>query len=392
MSTFRFPEWRELSRDEQIPIINLPTDKTYFVRGGPGTGKSILAIHRIAKLHDIEPETSVKMLVYNKALQLHLAEGLAASGLDKDIVQTCHKWLYDMGCKRIGSALWGYDWGKVKQHALDRMEKEGPIGHLILDEAQDIPKKLLEILHSVSVNATIFTDDKQAINEEGAKEGLCRLGDIRAVFEAPPGRTYDLTKNFRNTQPILDAAYLLRPLDHGELPDRAIRTEGQIPTIRQSSIEDLVQRVETYYINNIEHDDDGNIRGPTIGIGVPRNREPEIIQVLQESEVFRSCHQLYTNSNAREGYYKANLPGATVLPYDMMKGLEFSAVFMPILDDSSLHAEGNDDKKSTNQNLVYVVSTRARDVLEYSYACDMPASWLTAAIKSACTAGKINRA
>ena len=76
MSHFKLPEWQELSRDEQIPIINLPTDKTYFVRGGPGTGKSILAIHRVAKLRDLEPETSVKLLVYNKPLQLHLSDAL----------------------------------------------------------------------------------------------------------------------------------------------------------------------------------------------------------------------------------------------------------------------------------------------------------------------------
>ena len=35
------PKWEELSKDEQIPIVNLPLEGNFVVIGGPGTGKTI---------------------------------------------------------------------------------------------------------------------------------------------------------------------------------------------------------------------------------------------------------------------------------------------------------------------------------------------------------------
>ena len=378
MSHFKLPEWRELSRDEQIPIINLRTDRTYFVSGGPGTGKSILAIHRVARLRDLEPKSAVTFLVYNKALQLHLRDCVKAAGLDARTVQTCHQWIWNQ--TRLGkTGLWGYNWKKVREIIEKRAANRKTIDHLIIDEAQDVPEPLLQILHTQSRNATIFIDNKQAINPDARKFGLRELAEVRAIFEAGTGCTFELTRNFRNSQPILDAALALHPLPDGELPPKATRKDGPTPVLRRATSSQLLKRIETYHANN---------PADRIGVAVPRRRDREVFENLSQSEV---PTQLYSNPNAHDGSYSATAPGATVLAHDVMKGLEFDAVFMPFLEETSLHSEKTPEEIESNQNLVYVVSTRARSFLEYSHDGDLPSSWLTTALDAACEAGKIRR-
>lgn len=380
MSDFKLPEWRELSRDEQIEIINLPTDRTYYVRGGPGTGKSILAIHRVARLRDLEPDTNVKLLVYNKALQLHLRHALSATKLDTEVAQTCHSWIWHMTGFKPPPRVWDYDWDSVRDLVERKTGGEKTIGHLIIDESQDVPQPLLEILSRLSVNATIFVDDKQAISTVAREHGLCQLAQIRSIFEQGPQRTFDLTRNFRNSQPILNAAHALRPPQPHEIADQAIRQDGPRPVLRRAAIDDVIGRIETYHANN---------PADRIAVAVPRGRDREIHNKLSQSEV---PAQIYTNKNASDGTYSACAKGATVLTHDVMKGLEFDAVFMPFLDDPGLHSERTPDELETNQNLVYVVSTRARHFLEYSHDRDLPSSWLSTAFDFACETGHIRRA
>ncbi|NKI35125.1 AAA family ATPase [Wenzhouxiangella sp. XN79A] len=380
MSDFRLPEWQELSRDEQIPIINLPTDKTYFVRGGPGTGKSILAIHRVARLRDLEPDTPVKLLVYNKPLQLHLDDALNAVGLGSGTAQTCHSWLWHMTRFKPPSNVWNYDWKRVREIIDKKANGNKIIGHLIIDECQDVPAPLLEILATCSENATIFVDDKQAISASAREHGLCQLAEIRTIFDQGPNRTFDLSRNFRNSQPILDAAHALRPPQTYEIPDNAIRKEGPKPSLRRADIDEVVERVETYHANN---------PADRIAIAVPRSRSRALLGKLEASEV---PTQFYSNKNANDGTYSATAKGATVLAHDMMKGLEFDAVFMPFLETPELHAETDPELVETNQNLVYVVATRARSYLEFSHSEDLPTSWLTRALERACSEGQIRRA
>jgi len=123
-----FPRWEELSDDEQKPIYNLPLDRTYIVTGGPGTGKTILAIHRAARLRKRYGEKAkIKFLVFNKPLMLYLRQALVETGLtnadDDDnnsacTAQTWHSWFYKFyynKTKRKVPEIVDYepDWGKV---------------------------------------------------------------------------------------------------------------------------------------------------------------------------------------------------------------------------------------------------------------------------------------
>ena len=385
--SFKLPKWTELSKDEQIPIVNLPIERTYFVRGGPGTGKSILAIHRAAKIKDLGgggggggggDGGKVKILVYNKALQLHLMDALKSVGLDT-VAQTCHSWLYQLGFKLAqgGNGLWNYDWDKVRTVAKSKAGDNGKLfSHLILDEAQDIPRPLLEILAELSEVATIFVDDRQAISDEARKWGMVALADIRAIFDPGQSSVYDLSRNFRNTQPILDMALAIRPLDDYDIPDTARRTEGARPTIEKVGLQELVKHLKTYCTNQPAN---------TVGVAVP---ETSVMYSLHSSCLDAGLNvQIYTNQRAHSGQYRPSAAGITILHMDVIKGLEFDAFFVPFLD-SKFYTEG---EVQIRRNLLYVACTRPREYLALFHDAPLANFWIKKSLDDAVAAEKLVR-
>lgn len=93
----RLPAWGELSKDEQVPVLNLPTDRNCVVLGPPGSGKTILALHRAARLKKEGRE--VLVLTYNRLLSIYLQEALDAIGLDHYAAQTYHSLVDIIFCK-----------------------------------------------------------------------------------------------------------------------------------------------------------------------------------------------------------------------------------------------------------------------------------------------------
>lgn len=379
MSHFQLPEWRQLSRDEQIEIVNLPTNRTYVVRGGPGTGKSILAIHRAAKLMDTEPDARVKLIVYNKPLQLHLSDALKAVGLSGNWATTCHSWIQQVSGigVREANGLWGYDWDRVRLNLRSRMTGERLYDHLILDEAQDIPRPLLEILSELSANATIFVDDRQAINDEARQHGLVGLASIRAAFDPEKNAVFDLSRNFRNSQEILDAAHAIRPLASYEVPDRAIRRGESKPLLMRSGIEGIVKAISTHHVNN---------PADRIGVAVPDTSiRWKLRKALEEASVPVQTFERTAYGRVKD--YDPCAEGATILTYNVIKGLEFDAMFLPFLDNPFF---SNDDSE-TRRNMVYVAATRARTHLTFVHEGSMGAGWLDLALQKACNTGIIRQ-
>lgn len=62
----------DLNPQEQLPIVNLPLNDSYIVRGGPGTGKTIMAIIRAEQLR--ANNQRLNFLVFNKPLCIYIQE------------------------------------------------------------------------------------------------------------------------------------------------------------------------------------------------------------------------------------------------------------------------------------------------------------------------------
>lgn len=354
------PKWEELSRDEQVPIVNLPLNGNYVVVGGPGTGKTILALYRAARWRKISEnaDSEISFLIFNRTLKQYIQDSIDKMELEDSQVRTWHSWIYNFykdhargSCPEISK--YSPDWDKIEKD-LEEVLKHKHIEYLILDEAQDFPPKLLSILARVSKSATIFGDSQQALTN-----ALSTTDDFTSAFNA--GRkVHYLNQNYRNTKEISDLAHLFYTGDETDIPARPRRT-GQKPRLTKcKDFEEATSIIANYSNNN-----------PALNIGVliPNCSD-------RTSRIIRYCSSISTKSKGKVQKYISGQKigpesfsfdddGVKILSYNTMKGLEFDAVFMVDIDDA-FFIEENDLKNKA----VYVGSTRAKDSLTFLYIND----------------------
>ena len=100
------PEIAALIDPEQFELITLPSSGLVAVRGGAGSGKTTVALHRIAYLAYAEPHrfhpTRMIVLVWGKALQAYVAHVLPALGVKGVLVSTWETWARKMRIRHFG--------------------------------------------------------------------------------------------------------------------------------------------------------------------------------------------------------------------------------------------------------------------------------------------------
>ncbi|MCE2482300.1 MAG: DUF2075 domain-containing protein [Alphaproteobacteria bacterium] len=76
----RLPTYDEISRDEeQLNVYETPFDESLFVVGPPGSGKTVLAVHRAQMLANADD--TVVLITYNHAPSSHsTVDGEAGAG------------------------------------------------------------------------------------------------------------------------------------------------------------------------------------------------------------------------------------------------------------------------------------------------------------------------
>ena len=228
---------------EQSSVVGAPASARIFVEAGPGTGKTAVACARVAKLLDedcLNPG-SILMISFTRTavaemknrLRL-LSHGIGASSVN---VLTLDQAAFSFGVG-IGTRfeeLMGSFEGNIDR-ALAALEANNPllneflgeIGHLIIDEAQDLTchrsqlvRRLLSLLPS-EAGVSIFADPEQAIY------GFTNdLGDDRSTSEQfltafdPSAKGYEvkvLTKNHRTKNDAIHALFAKarEAVRHGE--------------------------------------------------------------------------------------------------------------------------------------------------------------------------------
>lgn len=208
--------WEEQQRiellEEQKRILRcLESNNRVLIRGGAGTGKTLLALHRAKNL--AEAGKKVLLLCYNSPLNEHMKQWceheIAETALIE--VRTFHSF-----CNLITQSI-GTDWPKYRQQAFEADEtgdrykiatwaaifasEDMRLNYdaIIVDEGQDFDSNwwlaIEPHLHTSDSSLYIFLDEKQRIY--GATDA-----------ELPQGLfACDLVENVRNTQYIHSLAY-----------------------------------------------------------------------------------------------------------------------------------------------------------------------------------------
>lgn len=369
----RLPGRSELSEEQERIFIEAPLNGSVLISGPPGTGKTVLAILRAVLLNKSKVDFSLVM--QSKVLVAYTRLALEQCEID-DKVTTWHSWVsrwWRDGCRSSipTKRRWVYDFGSAlellmttKSDCVDGLNW----GHLILDEGQDFPTGFYDVIGYISIlgksgagaipSLTVLADEHQRL-ETDRHSTLLEIAQRLAIGK---DHRFQLTENFRNTYEIAALARTFFVGSPDELPRLPAARRGKVPELRRfDSLEEEARYIAKFLKNNDDLD---------VGIFIPRATDQMKLYELLSGPLSGSGMklQMYASGSA-EWKDAARLAfgskgSVTLLTDKSCKGLEFDAVFVPMLNKYNI--EGAEEEFV--QMKFYVMCSRARSFLTLSYS------------------------
>ena len=341
---FELPRLVDLT-DDQLTVLNASYEKNMIVSGAPGTGKSVLAIYRAADLSKNRKKTL--LLVFNKPLKQYISSAVRSLNINT-VVSTYHAWLFNFYKKVIEKeppqSNYNWDFEKV-------IEDFKSVGYkydtIIIDEAQDFPKDLIEALTYVGKTVNCFMDVNQRIQnkENNRYQDIAWILGVRGM--------YTLSENFRNTEEIYEFAKIYSK-DRMQI---TTSRNGEKPLfVKTLTEDDIYDTIETLVLNNSTS---------TIGIFTSYGEQEEMYETLNRAVGDRVKVYAYDGSSENSEFKNINFDktGIFILSTGTMKGLEFDVVIVPRADKIKLTSTNN-----LSSNTFYVAATRASEELYCLYS------------------------
>lgn len=359
---FSLPGIHDLNKG-QDEALALPLEGQHLIIGGPGTGKSVVALLRARRLE--RDGRKYRLLVYNHLLA-HSNDFLYSG--EKPLVQdTWDRWIRAIlkyffrtvplcepdspnGYRHI-------DWSAVRQLTTGEfVSMDWSDKYLIIDEGQDMPPAFYETLAQLGLeNFYVAADQNQQIDPEQCSSRR----EIEAVLGIDAEDSLELKTNFRNALPTALLAGHLRPKDRASPP----------PDLPPASISAAIPELWTYgqpgrpgfseIMDRVLQMSDRNPR-KLIGVIAPDNTiRKKFIAGLEHSNpnLDNGKPPIHTYSSGQ----KCDLPdfgkgGLVVINAKSCKGLEFDTVILADIDDFKPKGDLH-----TLQAMFYVMVSRARE-------------------------------
>jgi len=354
---FQLPGIQDLSK-EQEDARALPMEGQHLIVGGPGTGKSILALLRARRL--AQENVDYVFLVYN-----HLLNESSRQLLDGSLVSnTWNIWFSRLYREATGDSIPtidappGSDWRPTDWievlNCISNIEPEIRQTTLVVDEGQDMPPEFYQALVNLGFeNFFVMADQNQQITD-----GLnSTRRDIETSLGLETSDVIELTNNYRNKYPI---ARLAREFYTGDpaspppelpaMPSISIKT----PLCHEYEVQNfdkLIRRI----LKTADRDP-----SKLIGILTFKNQDRvRYFDALQSCDVPLDNPNPIINTSSSNGKNKVSFDqgGVLVINAQNCKGLEFDTVF--IADVNSYIC--NENNKDNVMRLFYVMVARAID-------------------------------
>jgi superfamily I DNA/RNA helicase len=361
--TFGLPTYRQLTK-EQERVRHLPSEGNILVTGGPGTGKSVVALLR-ARAYS-ERGHNYRFIMYNRPLETYckqLLPGVRSERFFPWIGRTyynlCQQDLPENG-------RFNPDWIEIAK-TCEELVRRGDFSpredYLIIDEGQDLPKEFYDFLADLGINTFVVADENQQITDTSS-----RIESIRKRLDVNLSEVIRLRQNKRNTYPIARLAhhfYNNQAIPAPELPEDD--DDDDLPLlITHNDLNAIVRRIAHRSARE---------KKEFIGVITPDNRTREIyLKALEDIKAREGLRFFLTTyySKRRDCTIRFDMGGIVVINYQSCKGLEFDTVF--ITDLQRYRISG--DEPDAHKKVFYVMISRAKKHLYILYdtskgSCEM---------------------
>ena len=355
---FELPGIHDLTK-EQERVRLLPFEGQHLIVGGPGTGKSILALLRARRLKS--DQKRYVFLVFNHLLKRaneQLFDGtLESKQWQSWFIKTFQELAGSKLPRKAPSHVGGFapfDWDRILD-IVDNLDSESDADQarcaLVIDEGQDMPRQFYAALASLDfVDFFVVADQNQQITDTCSSRK-----DIANELAIEPGDVIELRVNFRNSFGVAKLARHFYTDDPGspapDLPGGGEASTPMLYSYKPSTLGKVAFRI----VRRVD-------RNPNrlIGVIAPNGR-------VRNKYFEALCHaaQRLDNPMPRIKTFHTNNRstvtfdhgGILVIAVQACKGLEFDEVFCADIDE---FRPRNNDLDATRKQF-YVMVARARD-------------------------------
>lgn len=345
---------------EQLRAVEMPADRHRVLSGGPGSGKTLVLLHRARHLADTlrVPDGRFFVLVYTNALSSFLRASLADLGIPESAVRTFDDWCAGHYERQVSPRRPFRSNGRTPDFAAIRAavlaevrshpRREPLYDFVLVDEGQDLEAGVFETLAAVSAHVTVALDPRQQIYEGGAREAeiLSALGI--------PSRSVSFLESWRCSPFVSSlAARFVRGENEREaflLQARSTRGEREKPLLYLAAggVDELGRLAEVARARLL--------RGERVAVLLPSRR---LVHRFASGLHGLGVPVEVAHRHGEEGSPFPALDFASelvkVMPFHSAKGLTFDSVLLPRLRADDFHPRGD----ASLRRLLFVGITRA---------------------------------
>ena len=361
---FELPGVQDLSK-EQDAVLALPRAGRHFIVGGPGTGKSVLALLR-ARRHQRNRDIHL-FLVFNHILH-EASRQLYDGELDSEtwVSWFCRLFVEITGetvpklSLRENEGFEPIDWGGVEDaiHSM-KSDPDFELPFLVIDEGQDMPPQFYRCLVNLGFeNFFVVADQNQQItNENSSRKNIANELDIdaRDVIE--------LTTNYRNAWPVARLARAFHTGDPATLPPKLPAKPAAGSAVATPVLYDYDETKLDSVARRILLTADRDPK-QLIGVLAPNNAVRQRYFDALRDALGSANIRLDNPQPSMQTYHGGHRPevtfnegGILVINAQACKGLEFDTVVLADIDEHYVRASDPDPAK----RLFFVMVSRAKE-------------------------------
>lgn len=357
---FELPGIQDLSK-EQEGVRALPKEGQHLIVGGPGTGKTVVALIR-ARRYQREQDDYI-FLVFN-----HLLRRASAQLFPGELSGTTWMaWFHERFETLTGETLPlkpagpdGFrpiDWERVTRIVAGTSPIIDDVPFLVIDEGQDMPPQFYQTLVALGFERFfVAADQNQQIRDEHSSRR-----DIETALDIDTEDVIELKHNYRNSGPVAKLARAFRTDDPASpsvsLPSRR-GPAAWLCDYSERRFADICRRI----VKLVDRDP-----ATLIGVIVPNNevRERYLVELRNATRELQKAPRGLDNGAPRiETFFGQHRPdvrfdegGILVLNAHACKGLEFDVGVLADIDRYHVSPADLDALKKR----FYVMVTRARE-------------------------------